>query len=187
MKQLTKESEKRRIWRDLASAAESGWDFSSRWFADAKNINTIETTNIVPVDLNAFICWNLNILSYLYDEMGKQTVGCSEKSHCSLLGNEDKAADYRLQMSKFRNIFQKVFYVNNESGWYDYNMRTQGHNFNFYPSIVVPLFTRCYHSMNRAKSERIFNKMERMGVFNYTGGVPTRYARVKSGLALHVI
>lgn len=24
----------RRLWRELASAAESGWDFSSRWLAD---------------------------------------------------------------------------------------------------------------------------------------------------------
>jgi alpha,alpha-trehalase len=76
-------------------------------------------------------------------------------------------------MSAFRSDFQKVFYVKEESGWYDYNLKTSKHNLNFYASIIVPLFTRCYHSMNRAKSERIFQKMEQMGVFNYTGGVPT--------------
>ena len=69
-KQITKESEKRRIWRDVASAAESGWDFSSRWFADKKNLNSIETTNVVPVDLNAYICWNYQILGFLYDITG---------------------------------------------------------------------------------------------------------------------
>ncbi|HVT34610.1 MAG TPA: alpha,alpha-trehalase TreF [Nevskiaceae bacterium] len=43
------------VYRELRSAAESGWDFSSRWFADGKSLATIETTRIVPVDLNALL------------------------------------------------------------------------------------------------------------------------------------
>jgi alpha,alpha-trehalase len=43
------------LFRNLRSAAESGWDFSSRWFADGQNITTIETTDLVPVDLNCLI------------------------------------------------------------------------------------------------------------------------------------
>jgi alpha,alpha-trehalase len=43
------------IFRNLRSAAESGWDFSSRWFADGQNITTIDTTNLVPVDLNCLL------------------------------------------------------------------------------------------------------------------------------------
>ncbi|MFN4007778.1 MAG: alpha,alpha-trehalase TreA [Chitinophagaceae bacterium] len=42
-------------FRHLRSGAESGWDFSTRWFADGKHLKTIETTNIVPVDLNGLI------------------------------------------------------------------------------------------------------------------------------------
>jgi alpha,alpha-trehalase len=47
--------EHERIYRDIRSAAESGWDFSSRWFADGKNMSTIHTTEIVPVDLNCLL------------------------------------------------------------------------------------------------------------------------------------
>jgi alpha,alpha-trehalase len=43
------------VWRDLRAAAESGWDFSSRWFGDGTNLATIRTTSIVPVDLNALL------------------------------------------------------------------------------------------------------------------------------------
>lgn len=39
----------------LRSGAESGWDFSSRWFADSKTIETIQTTDIIPVDLNCLL------------------------------------------------------------------------------------------------------------------------------------
>jgi alpha,alpha-trehalase len=45
----------KRIYRDIRSAAESGWDFSSRWFRDGKTMATIHTTEIVPVDLNCLL------------------------------------------------------------------------------------------------------------------------------------
>jgi len=37
---------------DLRAACESGWDFSSRWLADRRNLYSICTTSIIPVDLN---------------------------------------------------------------------------------------------------------------------------------------
>ncbi|GAA0294464.1 alpha,alpha-trehalase TreA [Sphingomonas oligophenolica] len=47
-----------KVNRDLRAAAESGWDFSSRWLADGHTLSTIHTTDIVPVDLNSLM-WNL--------------------------------------------------------------------------------------------------------------------------------
>lgn len=43
------------VYRDLRAAAESGWDFSSRWFEDGKSLATIRTTAIVPIDLNSLL------------------------------------------------------------------------------------------------------------------------------------
>ena len=43
------------VFRDIRAAAESGWDFSSRWFADGRTRATIDTTEIVPVDLNSLL------------------------------------------------------------------------------------------------------------------------------------
>lgn len=43
------------VYRNLRAAAESGWDFSSRWFADGRRLETIRTVEIVPVDLNSLI------------------------------------------------------------------------------------------------------------------------------------
>uniref|UniRef100_A0A915CMS6 Trehalase n=1 Tax=Ditylenchus dipsaci TaxID=166011 RepID=A0A915CMS6_9BILA len=137
-KQLTKTSDKRQVWRDIASAAESGWDFSSRWLNDSSKLSSIQTTSIVPVDLNAFMCWNFNILSYLFDE----------------IDDMDKSLHYQKRYNSFLIDFQRVFYVKNASGCYS-------------------LFTRCYHSINLAQSENIFNRMEELGVFNFAGGIPT--------------
>lgn len=43
------------VYRDLRAAAESGWDFSSRWLTDPQRLATIRTTQVVPVDLNALM------------------------------------------------------------------------------------------------------------------------------------
>ena len=43
------------IFTNIRAGAESGWDFSTRWFADHYNIATIETINIIPVDLNCLL------------------------------------------------------------------------------------------------------------------------------------
>lgn len=44
-----------RMYLHLRAAAESGWDFSSRWFTDPVDIKTIHTADVIPVDLNALL------------------------------------------------------------------------------------------------------------------------------------
>ncbi|MFM9909303.1 MAG: alpha,alpha-trehalase TreF [Chitinophagaceae bacterium] len=46
---------KTEIYRHLRAGAESGLDFSSRWFKDEKNISTIQTTDLIAVDLNCLL------------------------------------------------------------------------------------------------------------------------------------
>ncbi len=43
------------VYRQLRAAAESGWDFSSRWLRDGRTLATIDTTAIAPVDLNSLL------------------------------------------------------------------------------------------------------------------------------------
>lgn len=43
------------VYRNLRATAESGWDFSSRWLADGKTLATVETLDLLPVDLNALL------------------------------------------------------------------------------------------------------------------------------------
>jgi alpha,alpha-trehalase len=47
--------EPHQLFRDIRAAAESGWDFGSRWFADAHSRATLDTTEIIPVDLNSLL------------------------------------------------------------------------------------------------------------------------------------
>jgi alpha,alpha-trehalase len=45
----------KKLYRDIRSAAESGFDFSSRWLKDGKTLASIHTTDIIPVDLNCLL------------------------------------------------------------------------------------------------------------------------------------
>lgn len=44
-----------RLFLHLRAGAESGWDFSSRWFSDPNDIRTIHTADIIPTDLNSLL------------------------------------------------------------------------------------------------------------------------------------
>jgi alpha,alpha-trehalase len=43
------------FYRNVRSTAESGWDFSSRWMRDPRDLRSLETTALVPVDLNSLL------------------------------------------------------------------------------------------------------------------------------------
>ena len=101
------------IYRDLRSAAASGWDFSSRWMDDPQKLGTIRTTSIVPVDLNALMFKMETLLARASQEDG-DTDGASkyealaasrQKAIESHLWNEKEGwyADYDLKSKKVRN------------------------------------------------------------------------------------
>jgi alpha,alpha-trehalase len=43
------------VYRNLRAAAESGWDFSSRWLGDGSTLATIRTVDLLPIDLNSLL------------------------------------------------------------------------------------------------------------------------------------
>lgn len=94
------------LYRNLRSCAESGWDFSTRWFADGEHLNTIQVTNLVPVDLNALLYHLELTLSQSY----KQT------------GNLLQAAYYQKLAARRKAAINKYCW-NAKQGWYfDYNI-----------------------------------------------------------------
>lgn len=59
-----------KLYKDLRSGAASGWDFSSRWFEDGKSISTINTTDILPVDLNSLLARTEQVLARAHTAAG---------------------------------------------------------------------------------------------------------------------
>jgi alpha,alpha-trehalase len=62
------------LYRHLRAAAESGWDFSCRWFKDVNDFSTIHTTEIIPVDLNCLLLHLEETLFSSYRLTGNSTL-----------------------------------------------------------------------------------------------------------------
>jgi len=150
------DADQKQFFESSASAAESGWDFSSRWFADQKNIRTMETARIAPVDLNSFMCRNMEILGFLHRETG----------------NSSRGSYYESMHQNFIWVHDEVFYNKSARGWYDFNTRTHRHIVHNYPSVAVPLFTNCYATLDENKPQRLFDNLQENGFFDFNGGVP---------------
>lgn len=95
------------FFRNLRASAESGWDFSSRWFKDGKSLLNIETTDILPVDLNCLLYFLENRLGFFYE----------------LTGNIERSELFKTKASQRAALINRLFY-NEEDGFYhDYNWK----------------------------------------------------------------
>jgi alpha,alpha-trehalase len=52
---LPNDSARTVLYRNIRASAESGWDFSSRWMRDPKDLRSLETTELIPIDLNSLL------------------------------------------------------------------------------------------------------------------------------------
>lgn len=93
------------VYRHIRAAAESGWDFSSRWFADAQNLSTIHTTDIIPVDLNALL-FHMEIT---LAEMAE------------LEGNSSVARAFKQKAKARRNALLRYTWSETDGFFYDYD------------------------------------------------------------------
>lgn len=65
-------SDTKTFFRNERAACESGWDFSSRWFEDGKDIHTMRAANLISIDLNALIYHMEKKISAIAEETGKR-------------------------------------------------------------------------------------------------------------------
>jgi alpha,alpha-trehalase len=112
------------LFRHLRAAAESGWDFSSRWFKDVKSFGTIHTTDIIPVDLNCLLLHLEQTLSETYQ----------------LAGNRLKSSEYH-SLSTKRKIAIKKYCWNEEKGFFfDFDFVAQQQKESYTLAAAFPLF-----------------------------------------------
>ncbi|NDK54673.1 alpha,alpha-trehalase TreF [Pontibacter fetidus] len=140
------------IYLDIRAAAESGWDFSTRWFADGKNISTIQTTKLIPVDLNALL---------YHMELTLQEMAVLE-------GNKQEARQYE-KLAKARRDAMLTYNWNDEQDFfYDYNFVTKATTNIPTLAAVYPLY---FHMVKRKPAKAVAQKI--IAEFIKPGGVVT--------------
>lgn len=97
------------MYRHLRAGAESGIDFSNRWFADGKKLTTIQTTNLIAIDLNTLL-YNLEMV------IAKGRL---------LKGDEKAASEMRAAAEKRLKAINKYCWNEEVSFYTDYNFKTQ--------------------------------------------------------------
>lgn len=148
---------------DIKSAAESGWDFSSRWFLgpdgdNSGNLTNIGTRNIIPVDLNAIF------FKALYNVA---------KFH-SLLKDPRKAAHWAFVAEQWRSNIETVLWNEDDGIWYDYDILNERHRKYFYTSNFAPLWMGAVEQRFLKKhAPRVVDYLYNNGIFDYAGGIPT--------------
>jgi alpha,alpha-trehalase len=95
------------FYRNIRAAAESGWDFSTRWMDTTGKLSTIQTTFIIPVDLNCLLYHLETTIAQSY----------------YLQGNISKQQFY-LEKALARNkAIRKYSWSEKESWFMDYNFK----------------------------------------------------------------
>ncbi|MGH8303594.1 MAG: alpha,alpha-trehalase TreF [Steroidobacteraceae bacterium] len=112
------------VYRDIRAAAESGWDFSSRWLGDRRHMTTIRTTSIVPVDLN----------SLLYGLEEAIARGCAAKHE------PDCQRDFEARTDRRRRAMDRYLW-DPEAGYFeDYDRQSGKRTQELSAATLYPLF-----------------------------------------------
>lgn len=163
-KHLKDPEQKDIFYSELKAAAESGWDFSSRWFikesTDKGNLTNTHTRAIVPVDLNSILHWNARLLAEWHVQ----------------LGNDDKAKYYATIADTWLDAIEEVLWHEEVGVWLDYDASNNNRRDHFYPSNLAPLWTRSYRHKNSTSDDHrirlVLKYLDNMNVI-YPGGIPT--------------
>lgn len=118
------EGDKCLLYRDLRAACESGWDFSGRWFADGKTFKTIQTTNLIPVDLNCLL--------YHLESSVSKAYGLSNKTK--------EAEAYQKLADDRKAAINQYFYYEKDGWYYDYNISKKALNDQKTIAGITPFF-----------------------------------------------
>lgn len=113
-----------RLYLHIRAAAESGWDFSSRWFLDPADIKTIHTADIIPADLNALI-YHLEL-----------TIADGYKASFNLV----KSRQFRKKAKARLQAMQKYLWSEDEGFYKDYNFHLAKHTVVSSLAGIFPLY-----------------------------------------------
>ena len=148
--------EPRQTYREIRAAAESGWDFSSRWFADNRTLASIDTTEIIPVDLNGLLFGLENAI----------------RAGCERVGDHDCAEDFNRRAADRRAAIDRYLWDEAHGAFLDYRWTLKQRIPGISAATLYPLFTQVANNAQAASVARVVEKdLLRIG------GYPRDYAK----------
>ncbi len=155
-----KEAAKNEMYWELKTGAESGWDYSTRWFiSDGTNQGELQDTkprSIIPVDLNCFHAQNAQMLAKYF----------------SLFQNESEAQKYKQFYEILNQSISEVLWDSEDGIWYDYDFLNSVSRRYFSPSNLTPLWTG---NGNATEENSAVEYLSKQNLDVFPGGLPTSF------------
>ncbi|KAI9250995.1 Six-hairpin glycosidase-like protein [Phascolomyces articulosus] len=141
-------TERSELYSNLASGAESGWDYSSRWTKTKHITNNnpmsilrqLNTRNIIPVDLNA-ILWSIE------NTLAEWHTAPSRKLY------------YQHQASERLRAMDAYLWNPEYHAFYDYNLSSHQQSIEFTPAGMVPFWLGAIPDRVYASLPRVFDNV----------------------------
>ena len=124
------DDEKAGLYADLATGAETGWDFTSRWLRTLSNdasarethfpLRSLNTREIVPVELNSILYGNEKAIAALFRHNG------------TVLHSDTVADQWDQRAASRSDAMFAVFWDDAEFRYFDYNLTAQAR------AVLVP-------------------------------------------------
>lgn len=161
------------VYQDLASAAESGWDFSSRWLDDVLlGISSIRTSKVIPVCLNAVLLRTERILSDLYGYLERKTPMFSDTSANKYRERSIKYAKAAENRSK---AIMSNLWSDRHGIWMDLDIESNLHSEIVSAAAVMAVWAEAWRGHWQETDATLFvdTLMNRSGLIRFGGMVAT--------------
>ncbi len=135
------------LYRNIRAACESGWDFSSRWLEKNHDLSSLNTTNIIPVDLNC-------LLYFLETQLGNI--------------HPIKGNSYLEKATNRKKAIEKYFWNEEQKFFCDYDLVKKSVRKNLTLAGVFPLYFNLANNVQAASVAKLLESS-----FLKTGGLLT--------------
>ncbi|KUF78633.1 Trehalase [Phytophthora nicotianae] len=150
------ERHKDKYYNNVIAAAESGWDFSSRWLRDPLDMKSMVTSSVVPVDLNAIMYRvERNLMEF--------------NRH---LGNDDRAQYFEGAAARRLEAIDAILWSEKHKSWKDYDLETDTHSSIISVSDYTPLWAKAFNSSDIDRLKHVVTSLKSSGLLQ-VGGVQT--------------
>ncbi|KAE9094833.1 Trehalase [Phytophthora fragariae] len=150
------ERHKDKYYSNVIAAAESGWDFSSRWLRDPLDMKSMVTSSVVPVDLNAIM----------------YRVECNLMEFNRHLGNEERAQFFERAAARRLEAIEAILWSEKHHSWKDYDLETDTHSTIVSVSDYTPLWAKAFNSSDIDRLKHVVTSLKNSGLLQ-VGGVQT--------------
>ncbi|KAH9040254.1 glycoside hydrolase family 37 protein [Lactarius hengduanensis] len=171
------ESQRAELYSELASGAESGWDYSTRFIAlpvdggtnyTAPALRSVNIKNHVPVDLNS-ILYKANLILADFYRSGNHS-------------NSTAASQHEAAAANIRAGILDLFWDSSKLAFYDFNLTSNSRNNFFSAATFYPLWADIIPDEVLSSSTNAFGFFSTINMVlrRYNGTYPTTF--IESGL-----